>query len=281
MTFDKIKSHAKINLALNVTGKNSSLHKIESIIAFVSLHDEIWIKSIKSNNHNISFSGKFSKKISKDNTISNLFKVLEKKKFLNNKKFQIKVNKKIPIKAGLGGGSMNAANILRYLIKKKIIQVNKKELYEITKLIGSDVILGLKSCNSILTSKNQIKRFSNYKKIHTLIVKPNFGCSTKSIYSKVKKIVKPKFNQPNTNMFNLDFLKTLRNSLETVAFSKYHKLKEIKLYLESLSKPVFVRMTGSGSALVAYYVSKDRCDNAKKQFTKKYKNYWCISSKTI
>ena len=82
-------------------------------------------------------------------------------------------------------------------------------------------------------------------------------------------------------MFNLDFLKTLSNSLETVAFSKYHKLKEIKLYLESLSKPVFVRMTGSGSALVAYYVSKDRCDNAKKQFTKKYKNYWCISSKTI
>ena len=49
MTFNKIKSHAKINLALNITGKNSSLHKIESIIAFVSLHDEIWIKLIKSN----------------------------------------------------------------------------------------------------------------------------------------------------------------------------------------------------------------------------------------
>jgi 4-diphosphocytidyl-2-C-methyl-D-erythritol kinase len=281
MTFNKIKSHAKINLALNITGKNSSLHKIESLIAFVSLHDEIRIKLIKSNNHNISFSGKFSKNISKDNTISTLFKVLEKKKFLNNKKFQIKVNKKIPNKAGLGGGSMNAANILRYLIKKKIIQVNKKELYEIAKMIGSDVILGLKSCNSILTSKNQIKRFSNYKKIHTLIVKPNFGCSTKNIYLKVKKITKPKFNRPSKHMFNLDFLKTVSNSLETVAFSKYYKLKEIKLYLESLSKPVFVRMTGSGSALVAYYVSKDRCDNAKKQFTKKYKNYWCISSKTI
>ena len=80
MTFNKIKSHAKINLALNITGKNSSLHKIESLIAFVSLHDEIRIKLIKSNNHNISFSGKFSKNISKDNTISTLFKVLEKKK---------------------------------------------------------------------------------------------------------------------------------------------------------------------------------------------------------
>ena len=40
-------------------------------------------------------------------------------------------------------------------------------------------------------------------------------------------------------------------------------------------------MTGSGSALVAYYQSKKRCENAKKKFNKKYKNYWCIASKTI
>ena len=40
-------------------------------------------------------------------------------------------------------------------------------------------------------------------------------------------------------------------------------------------------MTGSGSAMVAYFQSKERCDNAKKQFNKKYKNYWCIASKTI
>ena len=43
-----LKSHAKINLALNVTGKNKSLHKIESIVAFVSLYDEILIKKISS-----------------------------------------------------------------------------------------------------------------------------------------------------------------------------------------------------------------------------------------
>ena len=40
-------------------------------------------------------------------------------------------------------------------------------------------------------------------------------------------------------------------------------------------------MTGSGSALVAYYASKKQCDNAQKQFNKEYKKYWCISSKTI
>ena len=42
----KIKSHAKLNLALNITGKTPSLHKIESIVTFVALHDEIFIKKI-------------------------------------------------------------------------------------------------------------------------------------------------------------------------------------------------------------------------------------------
>ena len=43
----RIKSYAKINLALNITGKTSYLHKIETVVAFISLHDEILIKQIK------------------------------------------------------------------------------------------------------------------------------------------------------------------------------------------------------------------------------------------
>ena len=116
MTFSKIKSYAKINLALNIIGKNSTLHKIESIVAFVDLHDDILIKRIKSKNHKISFNGKFSKKISKRNTITKLLDLLEKNKLLNGKKFQIKIYKRIPNKAGLGGGSMNAASIIKFFI---------------------------------------------------------------------------------------------------------------------------------------------------------------------
>ena len=82
-------------------------------------------------------------------------------------------------------------------------------------------------------------------------------------------------------MFKLEYLKILHNSLEKIAFLKYNKLRLIKSYLESLPNSVFVRMTGSGSALVVYFQSKERCDVAKKQFLRRYKNYWCIASKTI
>ena len=78
----EIKSHAKLNLALNITGKNSSIHKIESIIAFASLHDKIFIKNIKSKSHKILFTGKFSQNITKNNTVSKLLNILEKKKII-------------------------------------------------------------------------------------------------------------------------------------------------------------------------------------------------------
>ncbi len=281
MNFDKIKSHAKINVALNITGKTNFFHKIESIISFISLHDEIFIKEIKSKKHKILFYGEFSKNISKNNTVSKLLRLLEKKKFLKNKKFHIKIKKNIPNKAGFGGGSMNASNILKYLLKKKIVKINEKEIKNICYLIGSDVILGLNSSSAILKSKNEIKFFKNFEKFYVLLVKPNFGCSTKEIYSNVKGYSKPQFRKPNKKMFKLNFLKKTNNSLEAIAFSKYPKLKSIKLYLENSLKPLFVRMTGSGSALVAYYHSKDICKNAKKKFNQKYKNYWCIASKTI
>ena len=281
MSFDKIKSNAKINLSLNVTGKYSKLHKIESIISFISLHDNIFIKSIKSKKHNIQFFGKFSKNITKNNTIIQLLKLLDKKKLLNNQKFFIKVEKCIPIQAGLGGGSMNAANILKYFIDKKIIYISNKDIRNICMSIGSDVFLGFKSSNLVLTSKNKVTNFFKVKKKHILIVKPVFGCSTKSVYSKVQLYNKPKLDNPKKNMFNFQYLKRLDNSLEPIVLSKFSNLRSAKNYLESLSKILFVRMTGSGSALVAYFKSKKACDIAMRQFKKVYKNYWCIVSKTI
>ena len=117
ISYFKIKSYAKINLALNVVGKTKSLHKIESIVSFLNLHDEILIREIKSKNHKIKFIGKFSNGINSKNTISQLFKNIDKKKLLKNK-YQIIIKKNIPQESGLGGGSMNAANIMNFFLKK-------------------------------------------------------------------------------------------------------------------------------------------------------------------
>tara|TARA_B100000787_G_C16136473_1_gene269892 strand:+ start:220 stop:1065 length:846 start_codon:yes stop_codon:yes gene_type:complete len=281
MSIFKIKSHAKINLALNVTGKTSKLHKIESIVSFIDLHDIIYLKQTNNKVHEISFKGKFSKNINKINTISSLLRLLDKNNFLSNKKFKIKVIKNIPQESGLGGGSMNAASLINFFIEKKIFKLSKNELTKITRVIGSDVILGIKPTNAILTSNGKIQKYVKNIKLHILVIKPNFGCSTKQVYSKVKSFSKSQFNFPKQTMFEAEYLKTLNNDLEKIAFKQHPKLKKLKSFLLTLPNNIFVRMSGSGSSIVAYFHSKRSCGNAYSQFKRKFNSHWCITSKTI
>ncbi len=281
MTTFKIKSYAKLNMALNVTGRTSKLHKIESIISFIDLYDLIYLKIINRKNHKVSFVGKFSKGITKKNTVLSLLKLLDQKKLLKNKKFKIKIIKNIPQKAGMGGGSMNAASLINFFISKKIIKIQRKELLKLCKLIGSDVLLGINPTNTIISSNGKIKKYTKNIKFYTLIVKPNFGCSTKYIFSKVRYFSKSKFNFPKKSMFSPNYLKNLDNDLESIAFENYSKLKKIKSYLLTISNVIFVRMSGSGSSIVAYFLSKKASIVALKQFKRKFNSHWCITSKTI
>ena len=281
MSNNCLKSYAKINLALNVIGKRNSRHKIESIMSFMDLHDLISIQNIKSKHHKISFYGKFSKNIKRENTVQKLLDLLDRSNLLKNKKFKISIKKNIPQEAGLGGGSMNAAVILNFFIKKKIIKLTKINIEKLCNSIGSDVILGINFSSSILKSNNQIKKFTKCPKYNTLLVKPNFGCSTKKIYSGVRKFTKPNLNYPKKQMFSSNYLIQQVNALEKIAFLKYPRLKNIKLFLKNLNSPLFVRMTGSGSAICAYYQYSKDCKLAKIQFKRKFKNYWCNVSKTI
>ena len=277
----KIKSYAKINLALNVIKKKAKLHQIESLISFIYLHDLIYLKKIKKKNHKVIFKGKFSKNIGKINTVANLLKLLDKKNLLNNQKFEIKVIKNIPQEAGMGGGSMNAASLINFFINQKILKIKKNELIKLTSQIGSDVILGIKPTIAILSHNGELKKYNKNIRLHTLVVKPSFGCSTKYIYSKIKSFSKPQFSFPKLKMFEVEYLKTLNNDLEKIAFKKYPKLKKIKLFLSNTPNNTFVRMSGSGSSIVAYFDSKRSCGNAYSQFKRKFSSHWCITSKTI
>ena len=277
----KIKSYAKINLALNVTGKKRKLHKIESIISFIDLYDLINLKKINKKNHQVIFKGKFSKNIGKINTVTNLLKLLDKKNLLNNQKFEIKIIKNIPLQAGMGGGSMNAASLINFFIIKKTFKIKKDQLTKLANQIGSDVVLGIKPSNTILSHNGNIKKYKKSTRLYVLIVKPVFGCSTKYIYSKIKQFSKPQFNFPELKMFEVKYLKTFNNDLEKIAFKKYPKLKRIKTSLSNIPNNMFVRMSGSGSSIVAYFNSKGECGKAYRQFKRKFSGHWCIVSKTI
>ena len=277
-----IKSHAKINLSLNVLGKiNSNFHRIETIVSFISLYDEIYIKNINKKKHKILFYGKFSKGIPSSNTVSKIMKFMDKQNLLNGKKYSIKIKKNIPQKAGLGGGSMNAASIIRFFLLKRDKIISKNKIFELSEKVGSDVKFGLKLNNTIQLGNQSILRFKKKIGLYVVIVKPNFGCSTKSIYKKVRIFSKPNLNNASIKNINLDKIKVLKNDLENVAKNEYPKLENLINFMKNLKHNEFVRMTGSGSAAIAYFKTKNASLNATKVIKKKYKNYWCIISKTI
>ena len=275
----RINSRAKINLNLNVIrkSKKKKLHLIESLVCFVNLSDKIYINKLKSKYHKVKFIGKFSKNITKKNTITKLLSLLDKDNALKNK-YKIIIKKEIPLQSGMGGGSMNAANLLNYFYKKKFINLNELKKYSLK--IGSDVILGLNSKPKILYKDGSIKEVTNIKKYHILIVKPAFGCSTKKIYSSNKTFSKSEFNKTKKNIVKNVILNG-KNDLEKSAFNLYPALKKIKNLLNQNKQANFVRMTGSGSAIIMYFNSNKFAKNALKIYKRKLNNCLCIITKII
>ena len=149
------------------------------------------------------------------------------------------------------------------------------------KSVGSDVPIGIDVKNTILSKNSKLTRIKKKLGLYALIVRPNFGCSTKTIYSKTKAQTRPKYNNPKASLFSIKNIINSNNDLEKAAFKLYPKLKNLKLFLSSLPNSICVRMTGSGSCIVVYYQSKKKALKGLGLFKRKYTNDWCIVSKTI
>ena len=277
-----INSYCKINISLRVIKKfKNGLHKINTFITFAKIFDQIYLKEIKNTKDKILFYGKFKNNISNsNNTISKTLDLLRKNNFIKKIYFDIKVKKNIPTKSGLGGGSMNAASLLTFLIKKYKLKIKKKDLFKMIAKVGSDVAIGLKFQNAFFNSgSNTIKRYKTKLNLFILLVKPNVNCSTKLIYSKNRHFSK-QYKNNEISKFDNFFEKDV-NDLENIAFKIYPKIKRLKDYLNIQKKCNFSRMTGSGSVCAAYFKDYKSARKAELNLKKRFPNYWCKLSKAM
>ena len=134
-----LKSYSKINLSLSINSKSrDGLHEIQSLFCLINLSDKIKIYKINKKKDQIRFMGAFVKHIKKsDNSIDKLLKLLRRLKLISGY-YSVTIQKNIPVFGGLGGGTSNAAFILKFLLKERI---TKNILNIIEKLIGSDLRL--------------------------------------------------------------------------------------------------------------------------------------------
>ncbi len=277
-----LKSFAKINLSLSVNKKlKSGLHNIQSIYCLIDLHDEIFLKKIKNKySDQVSFIGPFSKDINKsNNSVKKVLNAMRKNKIIHDY-YSVKINKKIPVFAGLGGGTSNAATILKYFTKKSL---NKKILSKITKEVGSDLILFFYNQGYQKNLRHVIELKKKHK-LHFLLIFPKIKSSTKNVYSKIKnysKLKKP-INKNLASKSNfIEFLINSRNDLQLIVEKNYKILGKLLLNMNKFRGCHFSRMTGSGSTCYGLFVNKNSSLVALKKLRKKYPKFWYSIAKTI
>ena len=193
--------------------------------------------------------------------------------------YSIKIYKQIPVFAGLGGGSSNAASLLNFLSKRKI---EDKIFNKIINLAGSDLRLFFYN-QGVLQNLEKVIKFKKKYNLFFLVVYPNIKCSTKEVYSKVKNYNKKKVikqNYQNKVALINQFLK-LKNDLQSIVEKKYPVIQKLLLNISNEKGCYFSRMTGSGSACYGLFRDKRSSKVALKRLRKKYPKFWFSIAKTI
>ena len=277
-----LKSFSKINLSLSVNRKlkRSGLHDIQSYFCLINLFDQIKIKRIKGRRDVVKFKGKFSKYIQKTkNSIIDVLAILRERNLISNC-YSVLVNKKIPIFAGMGGGTSNAFYLVKYLTRNKI---NKNLLSILDKKIGSDLKLFFYE-QGFLKNLRTINNFRRKYRLYFLLVYPNVKCSTPYVYSKVKKYSsksKHSFNNINDKSKFIELLINKNNDLQFIVEKKYPIIKKLIIEIAQKKGCYFSRMTGSGSVCYGVFKSGKTAKAALNRIKLKHPQYWLSVAKTI
>ena len=269
--FQYIKAPAKLNLNLFITGINhKGLHLLKSHVCFLELSDEIYIKyNFKDEFHQIS-KNKFLLINPNDNLISkavNAFRL-----YTNwDQKFKIILDKKIPIGAGLGGGSADAAATLivlsnLYNNNKEVKQkITLSSLSTIALSLGSDVPACLQSRDLLLDGYGEKLTNTNIPNgYYFLLLYPNLNLSTKSVFDQYKNNSKDTFQVANLYFKDIQ----IYNSLISSAIILAPAISLILSKLKNTPNITAYGMTGSGSTCFGIFKKLDDINIFKDKFNK-------------
>lgn len=279
----KLKASAKVNLTLEIVKKlPNGYHELRTVmVKLKNIFDEITIKFypdksgivIKSDSKNIPLD---------ENNIC--YKAA--KKYLENIKekmgIAIEIKKKIPVGAGLGGGSSDAAAVLKALNTFYKNKVSGKELEKIASQTGKDVPFFLSSKDAAFLDRmgDRIKKNSDISKLYFLIVNPGICVSTSWAFGETHKHRNLGNKGISVKMFqyiqkgDIDkIIANLYNDFEPVIEKKYPVIKKIKDSLIDLGASGAL-MTGSGSTVFGIFKSKKNALEAKKAMIKYYPDFF-------
>ncbi len=275
-----VKPRAKINLTLSILEKRQDgYHNLESVFQKINLYDEMWVE--KTNTDFIEIESNIKAVKLEENIIYKAYKALkEKYPFITGVK--VTLNKKIPMQAGLAGGSTDGAYFLKVMKKLCNLDITDEELEKLASRLGADVVPCM--YNEVIKAEGigDIIRATNFKfKYYLVIIKPQIFCSTKEMYDKLDSrdfLSKRKAEEMLEALKEKDIgklAKNLYNDFEEVS----KDIKEIVEVKEKLKEngAIGSLLAGSGSAVFGVFENKDTAKKAYYNLKENYETYICTS----
>lgn len=268
-----IKSPAKINFGLNIIVKrDDGFHNIETIFYPIELHDVLTFEkaekfSFTCNNELI--------KNDENNLVIRAVRLIEQ---LVKREITVStvLEKNIPLGAGLGGGSSNAAQTLLSINDLFELQIKNEVLNNFALQLGSDVPFFLNPVPSYASSRGEILSPIDLEITKPiLLVNPGIHISTKWAYQNIKSKT-PIFKLNSLSSENVKDIASLKgkvvNDFENIAFAAHPQLAEIKKTMFEYEAE-FVLMSGSGSTMFGVFPESSSAQKANKYFSKTYFTY--------
>jgi 4-diphosphocytidyl-2-C-methyl-D-erythritol kinase len=259
----KIFSPAKINLFLIVTGRRTDgYHDIVSLMCGISLYDTIFL-DVGGSCTTISCA---HPDVPEDET-NLVFKAVDVFQKASDRYDGVKITieKKIPVAAGLGGGSSNAAAVLSGLNQFHGYPFSKDDLMAMGLPIGADVPFFLYNQPAIASGIGEkLTGCPGLQNLNVLLVFPGFGVATSQIYKSLNLRLtncKKKLKQVLLNHLNFDPRYHLCNDLETIVASRYPVISAAKNTLLDLGA-IGALMSGSGPTVLGLFSDFDRAKAA-------------------
>lgn len=289
----KVFSPAKINLSLKVLPKRSDgYHDIESIFQLIPFGDELEV--FTTNNENTCIVNCKQMELPKQNTLTKTYSEFVKMTGINCG-IRVELTKRIPQGAGLGGGSSNAASLLRALNTMFDVPLDEQKCHQIAQKIGSDVPFFLSGGNVVNPYNDNLAcvvygrgekyhLLSEFRKFFYVLICPEVHSSTVEAYKLVDE------NQDLINDGSCPVLNKLEemykmsvsewqfyNSFTDVLCQQYPVIRQALDDLKAFGS-VYYQMSGSGSSVYGIFNSLEEAKIAHKELAKKWKRCFILPS---
>lgn len=269
-----IRSFAKINISLNITKKREDgFHELDSVMLPISLHDSLVVSKLNGPDNFVTVDDFSIRTFSYNLATLSIDKLQSVYHF--DDKFRVLIHKVIPIQAGLGGGSSNAAFTMKAVNSMLKLGATDEELINLGKTLGCDIPFFIKCKPARVQGVGEILTPITIKNnYYVLLVKPELGCSTREVYAlsdtmdlkvgNIENVIKA-LEEGNDDLL----AENISNALQEPAIELVPVIRSIidELHQNGLK---MVQVTGSGSAVFALSTNKKQLKEVFKKLDDRY-----------